>query len=537
VPEKELPFGSVYEDGRKRLLAEIAANALAVEPRLELAQLAYVSGDFETAEKQLREAENIQPDNPRIHIRLGDVLTEKGLHEEALARYRTAEKLSSGSGIEPEAKLERELAEREFDVVFAPLAAAEAAGTANSTNAAELNQLGGLYLAAGRLQDAGAMFSKAVGVDESSVQAALNLGFIQGLAVLEPARLKRSVKELTNAGERFLNEPRLQLHLAELYETSSLYDAAIQRIMRALYASKECIEAYDLAARYALLGGGREAPLEKRIEEIVSGAEEELKASPEDAAKKRLLAMALVGRHRYRSSSSSGDPTKGKADLTRASELLEEVSDEDEEATVRLAECRERFGRVDDAERLLRDAALRSPGSYRPLFELAGLRLRRGEPDDAVEMLAKAVAVAPEEAIVYQSLRFALSSARKLRLAELAAQKELANDPKSVDAHLRLGRAYLDALRVGAAIDILQKAADLASDRPDVHVTLGRALARNEQADEAEHCFRTAISIDPTYAEAQKGLGNLLVDRPGRMRDGLEALEQYRRLKASGGKG
>jgi tetratricopeptide (TPR) repeat protein len=537
VPERVDSYSPVYATAKRRLEDQIAADRSALAPRLELAQLAYVEGDFETALAVLTEASEIDSENPRVHIRLGDVLTESGRHDEALASYRKAESLASGSPLEPEAKLERELQEREARLVHTPLAEAESASGRRAPDASGLNVLGCLYLAAGRVEDAGAAFRRAVEADESSLQAALNLGFVQGLAAVEPVRLKRSVKELTAAAERFPDEPRLQLHLAELYEASSLYDAAIQRIMRALLTSKNCMEAYDLAARYVLLGGGREAPLEKRIDEIVADAKRDLAAAPADSSKKKQLALALVGRYRYRSSSSSPVPDSGRADLERARTLLEEVSDGDEETAVRLAECRERLGGVDGAERLLRDAAERHPDSYRPRFELAGLRLRIGQPDEAVELFAQAIELAREEAVVYQSIRFALSSSRKLRLTELSSRRELELNPRNVDALLELGTTYIDALRHDAAIETLRKAVEFAPGRADAHVALGRSLTRTERSAEAEQCFRTAISLEPDLAEAYKSLGNLLVDLPGRMREGLEAFDRYRALKARHGRG
>jgi tetratricopeptide (TPR) repeat protein len=535
VPEKQTRFGATYESGKSRLLARIAEDESAIDPRLELAQLAYVAGDFGTAEATLRAASELAPDNARVFIRLGDVLHETDRHEAALESYLKAERLASGTTIESEARLERELCERDCRLVFTPLAELEADADGLTASVSELNRLGGLYLVAGRVSDAAETFRRAVQMDESSLQAALNLGFVQGLASVEPEKLKGSVKELTAAAERFGEEPRLQLHLAELYEASSLYDAAIQRIMRALLNSKTCLEAYDLAARYATLGGGREAPLEERIDEIVADAEKGVTdASDTDA--NRLLALALIGRARYRNSAGSPFPGEGKEDLGRACELLKGVSDADEEAAVRLAECRERLGEIDGAERLLRDAAERHSDSYRPHFELGGLRLRTGRPDEAVELFAKALEVAPEEAALYQSLRFALASARKLRLSELAARKELDSDPKSAAAHLRLGKAYLDAMRHDDAVEILVKATELRPDRADTHVALGRALARVDRKEEAEASFRKAIELDANLAEAHKGLGNLLVDSAGRMREGLEALDKYRELKAKNGR-
>lgn len=525
MPERESHFGAAYAAARERLERELARRPDDPALRLELAQLAYVAGDFDTSERELREVIRLAPAEARAHLRLGDVLAEKERVEEALTEYREAERLAAGSPLAKEAALEAELAQIEVDTVVRPLREAEAAGVGRARTPAELNRLGGLQLLAGRIEDAASSFRKALSLAPGSLQAALNLGFVQGLAAVEPARLKRSVRELASALERFPSEPRLQLHLAELYEASSLYEAAIQRIERALDAAEECLEAYDLAARYALLGAGPEVPLRRKIDEIVARAEAELARSPADRRLKRRLAFVLLGRARYR----RAEPEEYR----RPCEILEEVADDDEEVAIRIAECRERMGDPDRAERVLRAALERYPRSYRPLFELGGLALRRGRPEEAVDLFRKAVALAPEEAALYQSLRFALTSAKKLRLEEFAARAELAISPSSVDARLRLGLAYIEALKLDEAIGVLKEAAALAPARADVHAALGRAFERSGRADEAESAYRRALELDPAHAETYKGLGTLLLARPGRMREGIEALETYRRLKSS----
>ncbi len=84
------------------------------------------------------------------------------------------------------------------------------------------------------------------------------------------------------------------------------------------------------------------------------------------------------------------------------------------------------------------------------------------------------------------------------------------------------------------AVGILTKAVDLAPERADVRAVLGKALARAGRSEEAEETFRKALDLDPASLEAHRGLGSLLIERPGRMREGLAQLEEYRRLKAGG---
>jgi tetratricopeptide (TPR) repeat protein len=539
VPERRSTSGSTYTRAKARLSAAIAAEPESAGPRLELGTLALVEGDFQTAEESLRAARELAPREARIALRLADLLVETGRIEEGAEACREAAALAGETALGKEASLELELLERELELVHRPLAEARSRASAGGSSAAEANRLGCLELLAGGIEKAAEAFLRALDLAPDSPQAALNFGFVQGLASVEPAGLKRSARELISAAERFPAEPRLHLHLAELYEASSLYDASIKQIEKALDKDPSCIEAYDLAARYSLLGTGDEPPLEKKVHSTIERLERELASAAEDTALQKALAIGLLGRARYRSGATSGEGiarphevAPGSGDVERAREILEGLGTGDVDAAIRLAECREGAGDVAGAEGILRSSAEESPGAYRPLFELAGLNLRTGRPEGAVELFTKAVELASEEATVYQSLRYALSSSRRLRLAELAARERLEGDPDSLEARVMLGRAYTDAMRLDAAVDVLTEATELAPADASAHAELGRALARMKKLPEAEASFRRAVEVDPDLPEAHRGLGNLLLQEPARMREGLKELELYRKLRS-----
>jgi tetratricopeptide (TPR) repeat protein len=543
VPERRSTSGSTYARAKARLEAAIAAEPGSAGLKLELGTLALVEGDFQTAEANLRAARELAPSEARIALRLADLLVETGRIEEGAEACREASALAGETPLGKEAALELALLERELELVHRPLAEARSLASTGRPSAAEANRLGCLELLAGGIEKAAEAFVRALGLAPDSPQAALNFGFVQGLASVEPAGLKRSARELISAAERFPAEPRLHLHLAELYEASSLYDASIKQIEKALDKDPSCIEAYDLAARYSLLGTGDEPPLEKKVNSTIERLERELASAPDDPERKKAFAIGLLGRARYRSGASTGEgaarphevaPDRGDAD--RAREILEGLGTGDEEVAIRLAECTEGAGDVAGAEGILRSSADESPGAYRPLFELAGLHLRTGRPDGAVELFARAVELASEEATVYQSLRYALSSSRRLRLAELAAGERLEVHPDDAEARVMLGRAYIDAMRLDAAVEVLTEATKLAPPNASAHAELGRALARLKRTGDAETSFRRAAEIDPDLPEAHRGLGNILLQQPGRMREGLKELELYRKLRSGSGK-
>src|SRR5690348_5210923 len=73
----------------------------------------------------------------------------------------------------------------------------------------------------------------------------------------------------------------------------------------------------------------------------------------------------------------------------------------------------------------------------------------------------------------------------------------------------KLGTALLAAGNLAAAEMHLQRAVDLAPERPGLHVDLGVALALTGRAGEAEHEFETAMRLSPTLAIARLNLARL----------------------------
>ncbi len=542
MPKKQSTSGSAYAKAKARLEKAIAANPAAADPRLELGTLAFVAGDFETAEASLNLARDLAPDDPRAGLRLADLYVETGRPDEAADAWREVLKLKDATPLCGEAAVELELVERELELVHRPLAALRRELAGRAPSATDLNRLGCRELLAGRIEPAAKAFRRALESKPATPGAALNFGFVQGLAAVGPPGLKRSARAIISAIKSFPAEPRLYLHLAEVYESSSLYDASIMQIEKALEADPSCVEAYDIAARYALLGTGGTPPLEEKIDRAIARLKVELAPDPEDAARIKSLACGLVGRARYRSGVHAGEdgsrphePSGAREDLDRACALLQKLvnktSDGDEDAAIRLAEGREKAGDVERAEELLSRAAAEHPRSYRPRFELGGLRLRTGRPDEAVELFAEAVDLAPEEATVHQSLRYALTSARRLRLAEYAARARLERNPDDVEARVALGRARIDAMRLDAAVEVLAGAAELSPEAAGPQAELGRAYVKLGRTADAEASFRRAVELDALAPEPHRGLGNLLLGQPGRMREGVDELDLYRKLR------
>ena len=109
MPQRGKKPGSTYAAAKARLEARIAEDPTNVERGLELGMLALVAGDLATAEAAIRRVSDIEPEDPRPHVRLADVYVEQGRLDEASEEYAKTLVLAEGSDIGEAARLELEL--------------------------------------------------------------------------------------------------------------------------------------------------------------------------------------------------------------------------------------------------------------------------------------------------------------------------------------------------------------------------------------------------------------------------------------------
>ena len=162
--------------------------------------------------------------------------------------------------------------------------------------------------------------------------------------------------------------------------------------------------------------------------------------------------------------------------------------------TFALALRHHQSGRLAEAERGYRDILQVQPGHADSLHLLGVLALQTGNPEPALELIQRAVALRPDGAVYRNNLGQVLE---------------------------RLGRVD-DAVRAyEAAIELDPRDAEPVNN-------LGRILERRERLADAEAHYRKAIKLNTRYAEPQINLGNVLKDR-GEL-DG--AISAYRRAIA-----
>ena len=157
-----------------------------------------------------------------------------------------------------------------------------------------------------------------------------------------------------------------------------------------------------------------------------------------------------------------------------------------------LALAANQAGVYKDAERELTQADRLRPGDWHIAALLADAQSAQGHDAQALQTLAGALSLAPQEASLYakqagmrlnQARTAASGASPDIASTTQSARQCLALDPNNAEAHDTLGRAYRDAGRGVDARREWERAYVLAPDDPTLGYNLGRL--RVEQGDRA----------------------------------------------------
>jgi Flp pilus assembly protein TadD len=151
-----------------------------------------------------------------------------------------------------------------------------------------------------------------------------------------------------------------------------------------------------------------------------------------------------------------------------------------------------------------------------------------GNRREGIELLRRAVAVAPEMAEYHSSLAGALGQLGCHRQAEAELREALRLRPAYPEALHNLGVALEHLERFDEAAAAMKLAIGLEPSRWHVYAHLSNALRKAGRPEEAAEAARRAITLGPESHEAHSALGAALVDS-GHPNEGIAA---YRRAIA-----
>jgi cytochrome c-type biogenesis protein CcmH/NrfG len=106
----------------------------------------------------------------------------------------------------------------------------------------------------------------------------------------------------------------------------------------------------------------------------------------------------------------------------------------------------------------------------------------------------------------------------------------LKNDPRNVQAWIKLGNTTMDAQRFSEAIEAYGKALELDPDNVDVRVDRGICYRRIGRSDKAVEQFKKGAEIDPRHLMAHKNLGVVLAYDFQKYNEAADYFEKYLEL-------
>ena len=170
-------------------------------------------------------------------------------------------------------------------------------------------------------------------------------------------------------------------------------------------------------------------------------------------------------------------------------------------------------GQVDEAIAHLQKALEIRPDYAEAHYSLAMALAGCGQVDSAIAHYQKALEIKPDYAEAHNNLALVLVGHGQVDSAIAHYQKALEIKPGLAEAHYNLGNAMSGRGQVDSAIAYYLKALQIKPDHAEAHYNLGNAMSGRGQLDGAIAHYQKALEIKPDYAEAHYNLGNAMSGR------------------------
>lgn len=182
-----------------------------------------------------------------------------------------------------------------------------------------------------------------------------------------------------------------------------------------------------------------------------------------------------------------------------------------------------RAGRTNEAEKIYREILARQPEHSNALHLLGVLLGQTGQPQLAVELLGRAIALRPDIADYHANLGEFLRPLEKFEQSAASFRQAIAMKEGEAAFHNGLGVTLAEAMQLEEAIAEFRRAIELKKDDADAYSNMGMALLGTGRIDEAHAAIRTAIHLQPQMRQAYNNLGRVL----GEMGQFQEAFNAY----------
>ncbi len=182
-------------------------------------------------------------------------------------------------------------------------------------------------------------------------------------------------------------------------------------------------------------------------------------------------------------------------------------------------------GRVRQAEQVYRRILAVEPDNVDANHLLGLLAYQVGKFAIAVNLISRAVKLAPREQVFINNLGNALKANGSLGEAVVCYKKALVLKPDYSDAHYNLGNAYMDLGQPADAVNSYKQATALEPDFAEAHYNLGNACREIGKSEDAVASYQRAVSLKTDFADAYYNLGNVFME----MGQLTRAMESFRK--------
>ena len=159
-------------------------------------------------------------------------------------------------------------------------------------------------------------------------------------------------------------------------------------------------------------------------------------------------------------------------------------------------------------------ACLERDPDHAPTLHLLGvLAIQRGQPRQAIDLIAKAIALEPSAAPFHANLAEAYRLMGQLDRADACCRTALRLEPRYPEALNSRGVIMLARGQAADAAEQFRTAIGLRPNFALAHVNLGNALRLLDQIPEALDAYRRAANLEPSLAVAHSNLGQLLLEQ------------------------
>jgi tetratricopeptide (TPR) repeat protein/ADP-heptose:LPS heptosyltransferase len=187
-------------------------------------------------------------------------------------------------------------------------------------------------------------------------------------------------------------------------------------------------------------------------------------------------------------------------------------------------------GDLDRAEPIYRELLRQDPKAANVWGFLANVMHRRGRPEQSIEYLLQAIALAPDNASNHCNLGCAYAELERYDEAIPCLERAVQLQSDLAEAHANLGTVLKKKGRLEEAVASLRRAVELKPQYLEARSNLANALIEQEEYAEGESILRKILEIRPNYADAYNNLGTLL-HKQTRLEDARANYEEALRLQ------